>query len=167
MIVYDLRCAKGHVFEGWFPDSMAFDKQVKRKHLVCPACGSTKVDKAMMAPNIASPKRKSFAAAEAPAAPVAPAVPDAAAATAAPPAALDHAKRETAKYVKFLRTMREHVEKNCDYVGEKFANEARKIHYGETDKRNIYGEASPDEARALKDEGVEFGAIPWIKRGDS
>ncbi len=164
MIVYDLRCAKGHVFEGWFPDSMAFDKQVKRKHLVCPACGSTKVDKAMMAPNIASSKRKSPAAAEAPAAPT---VPDAAADMTAPPAGLERAKRETAKYVKFLRTMREQVEKNCDYVGEKFANEARKIHYGETGKRNIYGEASPDEARALKDEGVEFGAIPWIKRGDS
>lgn len=164
MIVYDLRCAKGHVFEGWFPDSMAFDKQVKRKHLVCPACGSTKVDKAMMAPNIASPKKKSRAATETPTAPT---VPDAAADTAAPPVALDRAKRETAKYVKFLKTMREHVEKNCDYVGEKFADEARKIHYGETDKRNIYGEASPDETRALKDEGVEFGAIPWIKRSDS
>ena len=164
MIVYDLRCAKGHVFEGWFPDSAAFDKQIKRKDLVCPACGSTKVDKAMMAPHIASSKKKSLAAAEAPAAPTAPAAP---ADAAVPPVALDQAKRETAKYVKFLKTMREQVEKNCDYVGGKFADEARKIHYGETDKRNIYGEASPDEARALKAEGVEFGAIPWIKRGDS
>ena len=77
------------------------------------------------------------------------------------------AKEKTAQYMKMLTKMREHVEANCDYVGDKFAEEARRIHYGETEKHNIYGEASSAESKELEDEGIEFGAIPWPRRPNS
>ncbi|MSP52000.1 MAG: DUF1178 family protein, partial [Alphaproteobacteria bacterium] len=142
MIVFDLQCDGGHVFEGWFADSVAFAKQAKRRLVVCPACGSKHVGKAMMAPNISSPKKKKNPSGE----------PEPAATETAP--TFDKAKEETAKYVKFLKTMRDHVEKNCDYVGSDFAEEARRIHYGETEKHNIYGDATPDEAARLNEEGI-------------
>jgi hypothetical protein len=139
MIVFDLKCPQDHVFEAWFRDSGAFDRQAKAGKVTCPSCGSTKVSKALMAPNIASRKEKSSAE-----------------------------QREAAsKTVKLLRELRQHVEKNCDYVGERFAEEAKRIHYGETSKRSIYGEATPEQAKDLLEEGIEFGQIPWVPPQDS
>ncbi len=151
MIVFDIQCSNDHVFEGWFADSASYDKQAKKGVVECPVCGSNKVKKAPMAPNIAtgaSPGR-SDEGSEA--------------------SELDTvgAKEQTTRYMTMLTKMRQHVEANCDYVGNKFSEEARRIHYGETEKHNIYGEASSEESQALRDEGIEFGAIPWPRRPDS
>jgi hypothetical protein len=159
MIKYRLRCANDHAFEGWFKDSAAYERQEKRKLLECPVCGNPKVERAIMAPNLTRkgnarvrPAPQVEAAAETM---PAPAVPVAAPGPAMPP-----------EMRKMFLELRRHVEKNCDYVGDKFAEEARKIHYGETDKRGIYGETTDEEAAALADEGIEFGKLPWVPKGN-
>ncbi len=157
MIVFDIQCSDGHVFEGWFADSATYEKQVKTRAVECPVCGSSKVKKAPMAPNIAT-----GAVGPAPEADSRPA-----SGAAGPPTTRDAAKEKTENYVKMLTKMREHVEANCDYVGDKFAEEARRIHYGETEKHNIYGEASSEESKDLEDEGIDFGALPWPRRPSS
>jgi hypothetical protein len=136
MISFNLRCAKDHVFEAWFKDGAAFDKQAKSKSLSCPSCGNTKIEKAIMAPAIARGASRA-----------------------------DTPSPEQLRSM--LLQMRAAVESNCDYVGQEFPEEARKIHYGEADARNIYGEATPEEAKELAEEGVEFGSIPWIQHTDS
>lgn len=144
MIVFDLKCKSGHVFEAWFADSATFTRQKARKQVVCPTCGDTKITKAPMAPRIASGKSRESADEG----------PKESLALAADP-------RAQALMAK-LRELKEHVTKNCDYVGERFPEEARKIHYGETEHRNIYGEASPEQAKELVEEGVEVQPLPWV-----
>lgn len=139
MIKYELKCRKDHVFEAWFYDSATYDKQAAGGKIVCPVCNSRKITKAPMAPRIGKSKSEK-AAAEA---------------------------KEMAVAMKALHELRDHVEKNADYVGDQFAEEARKIHYGETDKRNIYGEATREEARELTEEGIDVAMIPWVPRGDA
>jgi hypothetical protein len=146
MILFDLKCSSDHVFEAWFPDSASYEKQVKKKTVECPVCGDTKVTKALMAPRIAAKSNRSRTDEKR---------------TAVLPA--DDQGKATA----LLRELREHVEANCDYVGDAFPEEARKIHYGETDKRNIYGEASAEDAQSLHDEGVEVSQLPWLPKRNS
>ena len=140
MISFNLRCTKDHVFEAWFKDGKTFDRQAKQGKVACPVCGDAKIEKAPMAPNIATSKSKK-------------AVPSEAAVA--------------AEMNKALADLRDAVETNCDYVGDQFAEEARKIHYEETEKRNIYGEASDSDAEALKEEGIEVNRIPWLPRTNS
>ena len=156
MIRYALRCEQGHAFESWFQSSSAFDSQVKRKLVACPVCDSTKVEKAIMAPRIVSKKGRESAA------PVpAPVTAPAPGSDAAPgPQALMMAQERELRAK--LKELRDHIVKNADNVGERFPNEARKMHYGEIEHRPIYGEASPDEARALIDEGVEVSPLPVL-----
>ena len=145
MIVFDLRCGADHIFEAWFPDNSTFEKQREGKKVECPVCGSRKIEKAPMAPNISTGK------------------------SAKKPNS-DKAARETETMAKMLaacRTLREEVERTSDYVGSRFPEEARKIHYGEAEKRNIYGEASDQEAQDLTDEGVPVASIPWVPPTDS
>jgi hypothetical protein len=142
MIVYDLKCRKGHGFEAWFRDSAAYDEQAAAGKVTCPACGSRRVEKAPMAPRVAKSRGSDTPARE--------------------PNAMMQGELSRA-----VRELRQKVEESCDYVGPDFAEEARKIHYGESDPRGIYGESSDDEARALRDEGVEFSRIPWPTRHDS
>jgi hypothetical protein len=149
MIHYSLHCDRGHAFESWFQSSAAYEAQEKRKLVNCPVCGSAKVERAIMAPQIVS--KKSRARTE-PAEPVA-------AAPAAPTPLLMAQERELRAKLKELR---EHIVKNADNVGERFPNEARKMHYGDIEHRPIYGEASPDEARALIEEGVEVTPLPVL-----
>jgi len=139
MIVYELKCDLGHGFEAWFKDSAAFERQQAAGEVLCPACGGSKVSKALMTPNISVKK-------------------------AAAPVLDDDGGRASRAMVDRLR---EEVEANCDYVGPKFAEEARRIHYGEVGERNIYGEATLKEAKELKDEGVEVAPIPWMSRHDA
>jgi len=165
MILYTLRCAKGHEFESWFKDSKTYERQEKRALIPCPSCGSAKVTRALMTPRIGKGGNKGSkevpAMIEAPAeATAAPAAPFAEQQMAAFARHMPREMRET------LLELRQQVEKNCDYVGGDFAEEARKIHYGETDKRGIYGETSDKEAEALVEEGIEFGRVPWIPRGN-
>ena len=148
MIVFDLRCAKDHVFEAWFGDSSTFEAQAAEGDVACPICGDSKVVKAPMAPNVA--RRRS--------APVS---------QAGTNGASSEAAQHMAKTARMLRAMREVVEKNFDHVGQRFPEEARKIHYGEIEWRNIYGDATREEVGALKDEGIEVGQIPFLPRHDA
>ena len=153
MIKYALVCDKGHDFESWFADGAAFDKQTRRKLVACPHCNSTKVEKAIMAPRVSSSKKcvramEAQSAAETPA----PALP-------APVAMISPQEQE---FRTKLKELRDHLVKNADNVGAKFPEEARKMHYGEIEHRSIYGVASPDEAKELVEEGIEFHPLPTL-----
>lgn len=154
MIRYTLRCERDHHFESWFQGSSAYETQVKRKLVTCPICGSAKVEKAIMAPRIASKKGRESAPVPVPAA-AAPAEP----AAAGPTSLMMAQERELRAKLKELR---DHIVKNADNVGEQFPTEARKMHYGDIEHRPIYGEASPDEARSLIDEGIEVAPLPVL-----
>jgi hypothetical protein len=150
MIRYNLRCDAGHAFESWFQSSSAYESQEKRKLVSCPACGSTKVERAIMAPQIVSKKKDR--------AEPAPAAATEAAAPSSTPLVMAQERELRAK----LKELRDHIVKHADNVGERFPNEARKMHYGDIEHRPIYGEASPDEARSLIDEGVEVSPLPVL-----
>jgi hypothetical protein len=141
MIRYDLQCDKGHEFDGWFSDSAAFDTQCKRRLVSCIQCGSVEIEKQLMAPGIpAKGNRKS----------------DAVNMTGG---VMDpHAQ----KMLTMMREYRKAVESNAEYVGDRFAEEARKIHYEESEKRGIYGEARRDEAESLVEEGIEIHPLPRL-----
>lgn len=153
MIRYALRCDQDHDFESWFQSSSTYDSQVKRKLVTCPICGSAKVEKAIMAPRIVGKKGRGRAA---PPEPVTPATTPAAAPS-GPTSLLMAQERELRAKLKELR---DHIVKNADNVGERFANEARAMHYGDKEHRPIYGEASPEEAKSLIDEGIEVSPLP-------
>jgi hypothetical protein len=158
MILYTLRCEHGHAFESWFQNSSAYESQVKRKLVSCPVCDSVKVDKAIMAPRIVGKKGRGRA--EPVVAPTPTETPAATETPATGPTSLMMAQeRELRAKIKELR---DHIVKNADNVGEKFPNEARKMHYGEIEHRPIYGEASPEEAKSLIEEGVEVSPLPVL-----
>ena len=144
MIRFALNCDQGHEFDSWFQSSSAYDKQIKRGLLACPHCGSAKVDKAIMAPRLSGTNKEE-------AEPVA--------AKKAPVAMLSPQEQEIRSKLKELR---DHLTKNAENVGQKFPDEARKMHYGDIEHRSIYGEASPEEAKDLADEGIEFHPLPIL-----
>jgi hypothetical protein len=156
MIHYQLRCDQDHEFDGWFNDSTGFEKQAKRGLIECPACGGTKVRRALMTPAVATrdaPEPK-------PPVPVQQVLPP------TRPPAPESGLPMPAQMVAMLQRMRAHVEKHCDYVGPGFAEEARKIHRGEVEGRGIYGETTPEEAETLAEEGIEIHSIPWVPPAD-
>jgi hypothetical protein len=134
LIRFSLHCDHDHEFEAWFRNNDDFDTQRKRGFVECPVCGSSKVDKALMAPAVSTGRKKEKMA-------------------------LAMSARQRAAMAQ-LKTLSEKLRENADYVGDKFAEEARKIHFGETDPRGIYGEATPEEARGLLEDGVDFMPIP-------
>ena len=140
MIKYALGCAEGHAFESWFPDSAAYDKQRKRGLIACPECGSTRVDKAIMAPAVVGGER---------AAPVV-----------GPEIVVDDRRRQAREF--FLR-MRREIEANTDDVGAKFPQVARAIHFGEEPERAVRGRASLEEARSLLEDGVGVLPLPILE----
>ena len=154
MILYQLRCGKDHEFEAWFKDGQTCERQLARRTVECPACGSRKVAKALMAPRISGSEKKQQQTANLPAKAPAPE-------TNHPMSVMASAMRQ------HLQEVRSKVEANCDYVGDKFADEARKIHYGETETRGIYGEATDQQHQELVEEGVEVARIPWLPRSDA
>ena len=149
MIKYRLQCDRNHSFDAWFRDGESYHKQADANLLVCPTCGSSSVTKALMTPNISSSGKKKESL----------------------PEHSVHAMSESPPQMTELRqklaALRNEVESNFDYVGKDFAKEARKIHYGEIDPHGIYGETSPTEAEALREEGIGFGAIPWLPKTDA
>jgi hypothetical protein len=157
MIRYNLRCERGHAFESWFQSSAAYESQEKRKLVSCPSCGTAKVERAIMAPRIVGKKGRDQAE-PAPVAATTPSTEVAAPAASSTPLLMAQERELRAK----LKELRDHIVKNADNVGERFPNEARKMHYGDIEHRPIYGEASPDEARALIDEGVEVSPLPVL-----
>jgi hypothetical protein len=157
MIRYTLVCDKRHEFESWFTNSSAYDKQAKRGLVTCPLCGSAKVEKALMTPRLAradaTPKQK------APPADAAPAPAPDAAKGPTPVAMISPQEQE---FRQKLRELRDHLVKNAENVGPRFPDEARKMHYGEAEHRSIYGIASPKDAKALHEEGIEFSPLPVL-----
>ncbi len=141
MIVFQLNCGTGHTFDIWFRDGATADRQLARKLVECPECGDRKVSKALMAPRISAKGEKKVPAQNM--------------------AVLAKTMRDQ------LTEVRKQVEANCDYVGDKFAEEARKIHYGESDARGIFGEASEEQHKELSEEGIEVARIPWLPRDDA
>jgi hypothetical protein len=139
MIVFDLRCDRGHQFEAWFKDSATFDSLNKSHAVSCPECGANKIEKAPMAPNIA------------------------------PSRGAKRNKEETKKatYYQMVKELHRQVSVNCDYVGDKFADEARKIHSGDSEKRGIYGETTIEEAIELKEEGIDLAPLPELPKTDA
>ncbi len=135
MITYKLKCNNDHRFEGWFKNSTAFDSQRDSKQVECPACGSFEVEKSLSAPNISTSRKQASAQAE-----------------------------FVIQAQQTIQKLRKTVESNCDNVGENFAEEARKIHYGEAEERGIYGKATADETKELAEEGVKFLPLPWMEK---
>ena len=131
MIAYSLRCHRGHEFDGWFRDSTAFDEQSNSGHLSCPSCNFVRIENAVMAPAVAGTKKTARARAS-----------------------------DSRQVQQFATGLRKYVMENADYVGPNFAEEARKIHYGETPDRHIYGEATHKEAQELLEEGVDVAPLP-------
>ncbi len=137
MIRYSLSCDNAHEFEGWFSESADFDRQVASGFLTCPVCNSAAISKLLMAPSVSTARKKDEMQT----------------------LAMDAARKEA--LVK-LKEAVETIRSNAEDVGTKFPEEARKIHYGEADARGIIGRATPDEAQALVEEGIEIAAIPLL-----
>ena len=134
MIRFSLHCDNGHEFEAWFRSNADYEAQAARGLVACPSCGSAKIGKSLMAPAVATGRSREKVAL----------------------AASPEQKKAMAQLRKLAAKMRE----NADYVGDKFADEARKIHFGETEARGIYGEATGEEVKGLLDDGVDFMPIP-------
>lgn len=141
MIVFDLMCSKEHHFETWFPNSTAYEAQKVAGNIACPFCDDRQIAKAPMAPHVAR-------------------------AAAKPQAHEDKANASATEVSRVVRALSRHVQDTCDYVARDFPEEARRIHYGEAEKRGIYGEASEKEAADLKNEGIDVHRIPWVARYD-
>ena len=137
MILFNVRCADGHDFDAWFRDGAAWEQR-DAGAVSCPVCGCIKVSKAPMAPRIGRNRGEAALTAS-----------------------------QMSQLAQQLNGLRKAIEKKCDYVGDQFAEEARKIHYGETKPRDIYGEASLAEARELQEEGVVFQRLPMLPRTNS
>ena len=161
MIVFTLRCRDGHEFETWFRDGSAYERQARRSLVACPECGSTEVEKAVMSPRLGRSTKSDPAPRESQreAAPETPAAQPAAAKPDRPPT--------PAEFRRALQVLRQHVESNCENVGNGFADEARRIHKGEAKARGIYGDATPAEAQKLAEDGIEVAAIPWVPSNDA
>lgn len=142
MIVFNLQCTDGHGFEAWFKDAKAYESQRRGRKVACPVCGVTGVEKLPAAPRIAKGKGETGETA-------------------------DSGKAQTAAFMNALDQLHKHVAENCDYVGNRFADEARKIHQGDAEERGIYGEATKKEAKELTEEGVPFTAIPKPRPKDA
>ena len=171
MIHYDLQCAAGHGFDGWFKDSAGFDLQARSGLVECPVCGSTAVAKQLMAPALAKKGRSRVAEVAPPALGKASGTAPASPQSSGPPGQAATGP-VPAQLVAMLQRMRAELEKNCDYVGPDFAKEARRLHReaeaGEPSvPRGIYGEASDAEAEALHEEGIEVARIPWVPPADA
>ena len=160
MIKYALACEQAHEFESWFPSSDAYEVQRKRGFVTCPVCNSPKVEKQIMAPSLAR-RDRDLPRAPVPAETPGPAAPASPTPTPDPQAmaVLSEKEREVRA---LLKAVREHVTRTAENVGERFADEARKMHYGEIEHRSIYGQANPAEAKALWEEGIEAYPLPLL-----
>ncbi|KIM00269.1 hypothetical protein CCC_03057 [Paramagnetospirillum magnetotacticum MS-1] len=137
MILFELRCSGEHHFEAWFKDGATYDRQAAAGEISCPQCGDTHIQKALMAPRLAKARGS----------------------------VLD-AQAAAGELRKMLVDLKHKVQASCDYVGERFPDEARKIHYGDAEARPIYGEATPADAAELEEEGVAVARIPWVAEGN-
>jgi len=184
MIIFDLLCSKGHAFEAWFRDGDSFDRLAVVGEIQCSVCGDTDIKKALMAPNISTSKTMDRQAestvneeastssgneekAEPAATPDAPSVVVQENTGPLSGNAGIPVPEKIAEAMHVLRQVQTHIEKNFDHVGKRFAEEARKMHYGEAEKRSIYGEATKEEAEDLSEEGIDVNQMPWLTSRNS
>ena len=161
MIVFDLKCEQNHQFESWFRSSDAYSDQLAAGLVECPYCGSIEINKAVMAPNVGTKGNQQKPGSIVPSGPVEEPVASAA-------MSVSSETRELAKKAaKAIAEFQDHVERSCENVGDNFAEEARKIHYGESEERGIYGETSIEEAQELLEEGVDVMPLPGVRRTDT
>ena len=140
MIVFDLNCHNGHIFEGWFKNTDSFEEQNGLSQVICPICSSVQIVKGVQSPNIASGITRVNTG--------------------------KIAEMQTANLA-LISKFRTEIEKNCDFVGDNFAETARKIHYGEAAPRNIYGGATIKQVESLQEEGIDVMAMPLLPRSDA
>ncbi len=152
MIVFDLHCRQHHIFEAWFDSTSDYESQNARKMIGCPLCGDTKITKVLSAPNVSAKSNQRAIKSETSTAAVAP--------IAAEVPTLSEMKDTMSK----LAELQQKVESTHEDVGDAFPEEVRKIHYGESEHRPIYGEASPSEAQELHDEGIDILPLPFQKK---
>lgn len=138
MIQYALKCAEGHQFDSWFQSAAAFEKLQSAGHVACAVCGSNAVEKSLMAPRVASKRKETAEAEEKP------------------------LTNQTSEYEKAVAALKDHVEKNSDYVGKDFVKQARDMHVGDAPERPIWGEAKPDEAKKLIEDGINVAPLPFV-----
>ena len=143
MILFDLQCEKNHKFECWFATSANYEEQLKNKMIVCPYCNSTKIQKSLMAPNINTKSTYKNSKKN------------------------NQNKLAQNNLVNQIKKFRKYIEKNTDNVGKNFAEEARKIYYGETKSRPIRGESTEKEAQELAEEGIPISQLPWQSKEDA
>ena len=139
MISFNIRCSKEHVFEAWFNNSSAYEAQAKAGEIACPICGDTKVEKAPMAPRVNMGKSRAVA----------------------------NKTPSPAMVREFITKIHRHVKENCEDVGDQFAEEARRIHYGESEDRGIHGQASDEEVQELVEENIDVLRLPDLPRSDA
>ena len=156
MISYSLECANGHDFESLFKDAASFDRLMKSGALQCPHCGSADISKGLSSPRVSSSKTRAKAAKEV--------VQKLAQNT--PPKELPAGKGGTLSAPQMIAAMKQHIEAHSEDVGTQFPEEARRIHYGETETRSIYGKASGADVKDLVDEGINVLPLPWIDTAD-
>ncbi len=159
MILFTLKCAADHQFEGWFRDNAAYDRQNRRGLIACPECGSNAVEKAPMAPRLGRSHKSGAASAES--------GENRSDASALPATTAESPPPTPTQLRRALQVLRRHVEQNCENVGERFAEEARRIHRGDAETRGIYGQATQSETKALHEEGIEFASLPWVPTSDA
>ncbi len=166
MIHYQLRCGTGHEFDGWFRGSAAYEEQARRGLLECPVCGERQIERALMAPSLPRGREAPIQAPSAPPQPQAqPDVQPGSQLAHAPAAGREAILPDQLRAV--LHRLRGEIERQCEYVGDRFAVEARRIHEGESERRGIFGEATPAEAESLAEDGIEVSRIPWLPRADA
>ncbi|MEM9059661.1 MAG: DUF1178 family protein [Pseudomonadota bacterium] len=144
MIRYSLKCSNDHGFESWFKDSASYDKLADAGQVVCPICGTGEIEKAIMAPAVSGTRKKDGPSRD--------------------PAPEPNLSAPATQAELALRKLRQHIEKNSDYVGQDFASEARRIHDGESDARAIWGEATMQDAKDLHEDGIPVAPLPWMNR---
>ena len=138
MIKYNLKCNKDHEFESWFSDSKEFDKLNKKKLLECIYCASNKIKKSIMAPMISSSKSRE--------------------------SDLNSFDQKLSSEKNKLKKLRDYVEKNFEFVGDKFSEKVREIYYDKKSKKSIYGSTTAEEREELADEGIDLLSIPWTSK---
>lgn len=168
MILFDIKCSDGHVFEAWFQNNDAYEKLAKNDLVECPLCGCTKISKSLMSPNIsANNSPDNFVADHKPGEHEDHKVMVSAHSTATNDVSSEDVKRAIEHMHNTMAKFRQQVEKSCEYVGNNFAEEARKIHYGEGEKRGIYGETTVRETEELIKEGIDLLPVPGTDKLDS
>ena len=145
MILYELKCNNEHSFEAWFKDGATFDRQAKSGKIECPQCADISITKAPMAPSLTKSRRDKECLKD----------------------SRDQSQLMTKEVLKAVKKVQKHIQENCDYVGDKFAEEAKAIHYGEAEERGIYGEATSKETSDLIDQEIPFYKIPWRHKNNS